>query len=199
MAARHVFQAPRLPSAVAHCRADQPTPHWPTNPLACRPTDPPTHQPTKGYMFAAWSFTSTFCAPILGWLSDKIGRRPVLLMSLLGAGSAAYMQGAYFTSLSRCPPPSPSPLTFPSPSASPSPPPPPFLGFAANYWMMLFARGFSGIWAAVGSTCNVYITDVTSPETFGNYAAKVCRRPTLPCPALPCPALPCPAPFRKLT
>ena len=39
--------------------------------------------------------------------------------------------------------------------------------------MMLFARGFSGIWAAVGSTCNVYLTDVASPEAFKTYSSKL--------------------------
>lgn len=81
-----------------------------------------------GYLFACWSLTSTVFAPCLSRLGDKIGRRPVLIMSLVGAGTASLIQG-----------------------------------LAPNVWVFVFGRAFSGIWAAVGATCQVYITDV-APE-----------------------------------
>jgi DHA1 family tetracycline resistance protein-like MFS transporter len=37
-----------------------------------------------GYLLAAYAFTMLFASPILGILSDRFGRRPVLLFSLLG-------------------------------------------------------------------------------------------------------------------
>ena len=35
-----------------------------------------------GWMLAAYAITQFFCAPIIGGLSDRFGRRPVLLASL---------------------------------------------------------------------------------------------------------------------
>ena len=37
-----------------------------------------------GWMLAAYAITQFFCAPIIGGLSDRFGRRPVLLASLFG-------------------------------------------------------------------------------------------------------------------
>jgi DHA1 family tetracycline resistance protein-like MFS transporter len=37
-----------------------------------------------GWMLAAYAITQFFCAPIIGGLSDRYGRRPVLLASLFG-------------------------------------------------------------------------------------------------------------------
>jgi MFS family permease len=42
-----------------------------------------------GVLFASYSLAQLVCAPLLGRLSDRVGRRPVLLASLLG-GCAAY-------------------------------------------------------------------------------------------------------------
>ena len=39
-----------------------------------------------GWMLAAYAITQFFCAPIIGGLSDRFGRRPVLLASLFGFG-----------------------------------------------------------------------------------------------------------------
>ena len=39
-----------------------------------------------GWMAFAYAGTQFFCAPIMGGLSDRFGRRPVLLASLFGFG-----------------------------------------------------------------------------------------------------------------
>ncbi|HYK55767.1 MAG TPA: MFS transporter, partial [Flavisolibacter sp.] len=39
-----------------------------------------------GWLTFAYAIMQFFCAPIIGTLSDKYGRRPVLLFSLLGFG-----------------------------------------------------------------------------------------------------------------
>ena len=95
-----------------------------------------------GYLFGAWSLTSTLFAPVLGTFADRWGRRTVLLLSLVGAGTAAIMQGA-----------------------------------AVNYWMLLGARAFSGIWAAVGSTAQVYLADCCSPEMLPTYMSRLSAVP----------------------
>lgn len=95
-----------------------------------------------GYLYGAWAFSSTVFAPGLSRLSDKWGRRTVLVMSLVGAGTANLMQG-----------------------------------LAPNFWVFLFGRFFSGVWAAVGSTCNVYITDVVPESIRGSYYANLSMVP----------------------
>src|SRR5580765_6963437 len=39
-----------------------------------------------GWLFFAYAAMQFFCAPIVGGLSDAIGRRPVLLFAVLGLG-----------------------------------------------------------------------------------------------------------------
>src|SRR5689334_10399195 len=39
-----------------------------------------------GWLISAYAIMQFFCAPIMGGLSDKYGRRPVLLASLFGFG-----------------------------------------------------------------------------------------------------------------
>merc|ERR1719433_90296 len=46
-----------------------------------------------GWTFAAWTCMSTFCAPLLVILSDRIGRKTVLVISLFGGGAAILCQG----------------------------------------------------------------------------------------------------------
>src|SRR4030095_1131854 len=41
---------------------------------------------TVGFLFASYSIMQLIAAPILGRLSDKHGRRPVLLVSIIGTG-----------------------------------------------------------------------------------------------------------------
>src|SRR6476619_6168566 len=41
---------------------------------------------TVGLLFASYSLMQLICSPILGRLSDKHGRRPVLLISIIGTG-----------------------------------------------------------------------------------------------------------------
>mmetsp|Transcript_68185 Transcript_68185/g.142492 ORF Transcript_68185/g.142492 Transcript_68185/m.142492 type:complete len:531 (+) Transcript_68185:136-1728(+) len=97
-----------------------------------------------GYLFVAWSFASTFCAPCLGRASDRFGRRTVLLVSLIGAGVANLGQAS-----------------------------------AGSYPVLFCWRGFSGIWAAVSATANVYLTDVCSPEVRDDYMSKLAAMPSL--------------------
>ncbi len=47
-----------------------------------------------GYSYGVWSFSTTVFAPFLTRLADKIGRRPVLIMSSVGAGTANLIQGS---------------------------------------------------------------------------------------------------------
>lgn len=46
-----------------------------------------------GWLIASYAITQFFCAPIVGGLSDRYGRRPVLLGSLLGFGIDFLFQG----------------------------------------------------------------------------------------------------------
>src|SRR3954469_16518369 len=45
------------------------------------------------WLLSAYAITQFFCAPIVGGLSDRYGRRPVLLGSLLGFGIDFLFQG----------------------------------------------------------------------------------------------------------
>jgi len=46
-----------------------------------------------GWLISSYAITQFFCAPIVGGLSDRYGRRPVLLGSLLGFGIDFLFQG----------------------------------------------------------------------------------------------------------
>lgn len=84
-----------------------------------------------GYLFSLWSLAATIFAPLLGKLSDKVGRRWVLVVSLFGASISNLVQGV-----------------------------------APNFTVFIAGRFCSGIWAAVGATCNIYLTDVAKTETM---------------------------------
>ncbi len=47
-----------------------------------------------GLLFASFSLAQFVCAPLLGRLSDRIGRRPVLLLSLFGTALGSFVTGA---------------------------------------------------------------------------------------------------------
>ena len=50
-----------------------------------------------GLILASYSIMQFICAPLLGQLSDRIGRRPVILLGLLGS-SVSYAVYAFATS-----------------------------------------------------------------------------------------------------
>ena len=52
-----------------------------------------------GFLLASYSFMQFLAAPLLGWLSDKYGRRPILLCSLIGS-AFGYLLMANAVSLS---------------------------------------------------------------------------------------------------
>lgn len=94
-----------------------------------------------GYLYGAWSFSATVFAPMLSGMSDKWGRKVVLAACLFGAGTANIIQGsAVFVD-----------DLFPD--------------LKLGFWVFLFGRGFSGVWASVGATCNVYVTDVAPAKS----------------------------------
>jgi MFS family permease len=88
-----------------------------------------------GMIIASFSIMQFLFAPAWGRLSDRIGRRPVILIS--NAGSAiSYALFALASSMTG--------LT--------------------GLWMMLASRVFAGICGANLSVANAYIADVTPPE-----------------------------------
>ncbi|CAJ1367783.1 unnamed protein product [Effrenium voratum] len=81
---------------------------------------------------------------MLGRLSDRFGRRTILLASLVGAGVANLGQAC-----------------------------------AGTYYQLLVWRAFSGVWAAVGNSAQVYLSDVCSPTVLGDYMSKLAAVPSL--------------------
>lgn len=49
---------------------------------------------TIGLLFASFSLAQFVCAPLLGRLSDRIGRKPVILLSLFGTAIGSFVTGA---------------------------------------------------------------------------------------------------------
>src|SRR5690606_17090663 len=47
-----------------------------------------------GLLFSIYSWMQFFFAPVLGRLSDRYGRRPILLISLAGSAVGYYIMGA---------------------------------------------------------------------------------------------------------
>jgi multidrug resistance protein len=49
---------------------------------------------TVGLLFASFSVAQFVCSPLLGRLSDRIGRKPVILLSLFGTAVGSFITGA---------------------------------------------------------------------------------------------------------
>jgi MFS transporter, DHA1 family, tetracycline resistance protein len=49
---------------------------------------------TVGFLFASFSLAQLICAPLLGRLSDRIGRKPVIVISLIGTALGSFITGA---------------------------------------------------------------------------------------------------------
>jgi len=47
-----------------------------------------------GWLFATFSLAQFVCAPLLGRLSDRIGRKPVIVISLVGTAIGSFVTGA---------------------------------------------------------------------------------------------------------
>lgn len=47
-----------------------------------------------GLLFASFSLAQLICAPLLGRLSDRIGRKPVIVISLIGTAIGSFVTGA---------------------------------------------------------------------------------------------------------
>ncbi|MEY4231094.1 MAG: hypothetical protein RLZZ362_1943, partial [Actinomycetota bacterium] len=47
-----------------------------------------------GLLFASFSLAQLVCAPLLGKLSDRIGRKPVIVLSLVGTAIGSFVTGA---------------------------------------------------------------------------------------------------------
>jgi MFS family permease len=88
-----------------------------------------------GAIIASFSAMQFFFAPAWGRLSDRIGRRPVMLISNLGA-AGSYALFAFACTLSG----------------------------AAGLWMLLISRIFAGICGANLSVASAYIADISPPE-----------------------------------
>lgn len=96
-----------------------------------------------GYLYAAWSFSAAVFAPMLSSMADTWGRKRVLVACLVGAGIANVIQGLAI----HC--------------------------GSYGFWIFLFGRAFSGMWASVGATCNVYVSDVASGPLREKYLTQM--------------------------
>jgi MFS transporter, DHA1 family, tetracycline resistance protein len=88
-----------------------------------------------GLLMASYSLMQFVFAPLWGRLSDRVGRRPVLLISTLGA-VASYALFAFATK---------------------------FQG-ATALWLIIASRAFAGICGANITVAQAYIADITPPE-----------------------------------
>ncbi len=91
-----------------------------------------------GALMASFSLMQFLFAPVLGAVSDRFGRRPVLLLSLLGTGIAYILLGVADS----------------------------FIGYGASVVLaiLFFARILDGITGGNISTAQAYIADITPPE-----------------------------------
>src|ERR1044071_3202336 len=88
-----------------------------------------------GFLMAAYSLMQFLFAPVWGRLSDRIGRRPVLLISTAGA-VASYALFAYATR---------------------------FQG-ATALWLIVASRALAGACGANITVAQAYIADITPPD-----------------------------------
>lgn len=100
-----------------------------------------------GSLYAVYNLAAMIFAPILSTLSDRWGRKRVLVICLLGAGVSNLIQGLAL-----------------------------YCG-RFGFWIFLLGRGFSGVWSSVAAICNVYVTDVASEEHRGHYLAHLALVP----------------------
>src|SRR5437773_11398024 len=90
-----------------------------------------------GVIIASFSAMQFLFAPVWGRLSDRIGRRPVMLISNAGAAGSY----ALFAVASMMTP-----------------------GSSAGLWWILASRVFAGICGANLSVASAYIADISPPE-----------------------------------
>lgn len=91
-----------------------------------------------GLLVGVYSFCSFLFAPVLGRLSDRFGRRPVLICSVIGTACGFYLMGAAPTLAAK-------------------------FGIGA-LWLLFVARTIDGISGGNISTAQAYIADITAPE-----------------------------------
>lgn len=89
-----------------------------------------------GVIIASFSAMQFLFSPFWGRLSDRIGRRPVLLMSTAGA-ALSYVLFAYSATI---------------------------VDNTTAIWMMIIARSFAGICGGNITVAQAYIADITPPE-----------------------------------
>jgi MFS family permease len=87
-----------------------------------------------GLLMASFSAMQFFFAPVWGRLSDRIGRRPILLLSTAGA-VASYVLFAYAARVEG----------------------------AAGVWLIIASRTFAGLCGANITVAQAYIADISSP------------------------------------
>lgn len=94
-----------------------------------------------GIILSLYAFFQFLGAPLLGSLSDRIGRKPVLLISQLGTLLSWIIFGvAYFVSADI------------------------IYILALPIWIIIFARIFDGITGGNISVTNAYVSDIASPK-----------------------------------
>src|SRR5690606_10274557 len=92
------------------------------------------NESTIGLVAGIFSLMQFFFTPIWGGLSDKYGRKPILVMSLIGSVISYLILGFVFS------------------------------GLILSVAMLIIARAFAGIFSANISAAQAVISDVTTPE-----------------------------------